>query len=113
MVRYIKSRFEVSRNGHQIRCLRLLTGAHFARRFDRSHLDAEHMAGAELFVVGLRIQPAALDEDLGQPFRFADHQHVAGVYLEECLNSAKRVNVLALHLWSRVRDPAESKSTCG
>jgi hypothetical protein len=30
----------------------------------------------------LAIETAALDKDVGQPFRLADHQHVAGVDLD-------------------------------
>ena len=46
----------------------------------------------------LFVQTAAPDEDLCQPFRFADHQHVAGVDLDEGLYTTKGFNVLTLHL---------------
>jgi len=48
--------------------------------------------------LALHGETATLDEDLCQPFRFADHQHVAGVYLDERLHFAKRGNALVLNL---------------
>ena|SRR6516225_4589845 len=48
--------------------------------------------------LALRVQPAAFDEDVGQLFRLAHHQHVAGVDLYERLHSAKRGNALVLNL---------------
>ena len=53
-----------------------------------------HPSGPDGLV--LHVQSTTLDEDLGQPFRFADHQHVAGVDLDERLHSAKRGDVLML-----------------
>ena len=47
---------------------------------------------------GLFVQMATPDQDLCQPFRFAHHQHVAGVDLYERLHSAKRGNALVLNL---------------
>ena len=47
---------------------------------------------------GLFVQTATPDEDLYQPFRFADHQHVAGVDFDEGLHSAKRSDALVLNL---------------
>jgi hypothetical protein len=44
------------------------------------------------------MQAAPLDEDLGQPFRLANHQAVTGVDFDQRLHSAERLNVLALQL---------------
>jgi hypothetical protein len=50
-----------------------------------------------LWLIGLRVEPAARGEDLGQPFRLADHHHVTGIHLDERLHTAERFNIFALH----------------
>ena len=53
-----------------------------------------------LILLELRVKPTAFNEDAGQPFRFADHNHVTGVDLDERLHTTERLNILVLHLRS-------------
>jgi hypothetical protein len=46
----------------------------------------------------LAVKPAAPDEDLCQPCRFADHKAVTGTDLDERLDSAECFNIFALQL---------------
>jgi hypothetical protein len=54
----------------------------------------------------LRIEATTLNEDTGKPFRFADHQHVAGVDLDKRLHAADSFNACAL-FFDRVRAVAQ------
>jgi hypothetical protein len=70
-------------------------GASSARYPPTAHTatDAVGRSAADHTGGNLAVEPAALDEDLGQPFRLADYQAVTGVDFVECLHTAASFSV--------------------
>jgi hypothetical protein len=52
-------------------------------------------------------------QDVRQPFRLADNDHVTGIDLAERLHTTEPFNVISLHGSARGHDLAASESRCG
>ncbi len=72
-----------------------------------------HSRVDEVDYQGLHVPLTSINEDLRQPFRLADHNHVTGIDLDERLNTTEGVNVFALQLRREGTIPPSQNSGAG